>query len=129
MSFGEDVAAFAKLAVARADEVGRAAVEETGRRLIDRSPVGSGHFRANWRLGIDQAPDGEIETGGTRESPAPPPAIPDIPPSDKGRRFFWVNNTSYAGDLEVGRGGLRPLGLMPLAEMEWPAVAAKAAQT
>jgi hypothetical protein len=123
MSFAEDLAAFARLAAERADGVARAAVSETGRRLIARSPVSTGHFRANWQLGVGAPPTGEIVTSGTRESPALAPEIPVMKPG--GRRYFWVNNVAYAGDLETGKGGRRPMGLTALAEMEFPSIVAR----
>ncbi len=125
MSFAEVVAGFVKTAEARAETVVAAAVVATGARLIERSPVSTGHFRGNWQLGVGAPPSGEVATRGTVESPAPAPEIPAVEPG--GRRFFWVNNVSYAGGLEVGEGGLRPLGLLALAEMEFPAVVAGAA--
>lgn len=128
MSFGDQVAAFGKLAVARADGAARAAVEETGRRLIDRSPVRTGHFRANWQLGEGVAPGGELPIAGAPGNPAPPPEIPEIAASEAGRRFFWVNHAGYGSDLEVGRNGHRPLGLLALASIEWPALVAKVAK-
>ena len=127
MSFEAEVAAFAAGTILKADAIAGRAVVETGRRLIDRSPVATGNFRANWQLGIDVAPRGVVATRGTRQTPAPPPEIPEIPASDKGRRFYWVNNLSFAVRLDIGLDGGRPLGLTAMAELEWTTVVAKSA--
>lgn len=128
MTFGDEVTAFGKLVLARSDAAARAAVEETGRRLIDRSPASTGHFRANWQLGEGSPPTGELDIAGIAGNPAPAPRVPHIAAFEGGRRFFWVNNTSYGGDLDEGRNGHRPLGLLALAAMEWPVVVAAASK-
>jgi hypothetical protein len=125
-SFSEQIERHLARTRSQVEATVRLTVSEIGQRLVDRSPVRTGTFRANWQLGVDAPQAGVIAASGTAESPAPPPEPPAIEAG--GRRFFWSNNIGYARELDRGLGGRPPLGLTKLAEIEFPSIVAAAAK-
>jgi hypothetical protein len=104
----------------RIDEVMVKSVLEVRSRLMIRSPVDTGRFRANWQLGVDSAPEGSIEV----TIPPPPPGFPARPST---HTFFIVNNLPYARRLETGWSPQTPPGgMVGLTALEWPQIVAQA---
>jgi hypothetical protein len=119
---------FAAKAEANADAAVRGVVLEVQSRLILRSPVDTGRFRGNWRYSVGQAAEGTVETGGTSESPAPPPEPPVMGPGEGiGRVHFLANNLPYAMALERGHSMQAPQGLVALTVMEFAPIVNDAA--
>ena len=119
---------FAAKAEANADAAVRGIVLEVQSRLILRSPVDTGRFRGNWRYSVGQPAEGTVETGGTSESPAPPPDAPALVPGEgMGRVHFLTNNLPYAMALERGHSTQAPQGLVALTVMEFAPIVNDAA--
>lgn len=93
-------------------------------RGLPPTPKGylGGHFRANWQLGVDTVPTGEINgidpTGALTLSAA----IGAIPDDVIGHRYHYVNNTPYALPLENGHSTQAPLGMVGLSILEWQGI-------
>lgn len=105
-------------------------VLEVGDRLVFRSPVDTGFFRANWRFAMDAPDRTVIEVKGTSDSPAPPPGPPDFTGTVVGRTAFWTNSVVYGPALEEGHSQQRPQGFVRITVQEYRAiVAAEAARS
>lgn len=114
---------YAAKAKENADAAVRGVVLTIQSRLVIRSPVDTGRFRANWRYGVGTAPEGVIETTGTTESPSPGAPPPDLVPGEgAGRVHYLVNNLPYAWALERGHSGQAPTGLVGLTAIEFQSI-------
>lgn len=110
---------YADRVVGDADRVVRTVALEIGSRLIIRSPVDTGRFRANWRFAMD-APDlTSVETTGTTANPTPAPGPPAFNGRALGRIVYWTNNMPYGPALERGHSKQRPIGLVGVTAMEF----------
>jgi hypothetical protein len=120
---------FAAKAEANADAAVRNVVLEVGSRIILRATAvtDTGRFRGNWRYSVGQPAVGTVETGGTSESPAPPPEPPVLGPGEgAGRIHYWANNLPYAWPLERGH-SKRGQGFVALTVMEFAPIVNDAA--
>ncbi len=83
-------------------------VRELLRRLIERSPVGTGPnaglFRSNWRVGVNEA-----DLTVTRNTT---PAPPTLPTWQVGDTIYITNALSYAHGLEMGHSAQAPTGVV-----------------
>jgi hypothetical protein len=114
---------YAAKAKENADAAVRGVVLTIQSRLVIRSPVDTGRFRANWRYGVGTAPEGVIETTGTTENPTPGAAPPDLVPGEgAGRVHYLVNNLPYAWALERGHSSQAPTGLVALTAIEFQSI-------
>lgn len=121
---------FAAKAEANADAAVRNVVLEVGSRIVIRATAvtDTGRFRGNWRHSVGQPAEGTIETGGTSESPAPPPEPPVMGPGEGvGRVHYWANNLPYAWPLERGHSKRAPQGFVALTVMEFASIVNDAA--
>ncbi len=105
-------------------ELVREVIVETGRRLIDRSPVLTGQFADNWNYGL--------ETRDTRtHGPTGARAInnlAEIPATPAGFFHFLSNALPYGPSLERGSSRQAPQGMVGLTVLEWPQIVAAAAR-
>ncbi|API58096.1 hypothetical protein BSL82_01280 [Tardibacter chloracetimidivorans] len=133
MTFALDLQKFAEKAKAKADDAVGGIVVRVAAELDRRSPVGDatfwkspppkgyvgGHFRANWRLGVDVMPQGEVAgvdpTGGRTQGAI----IAGIPEQSAGKVYYLVNNAPYALRIEDGRSRQAPTGLVGLTAMQF----------
>lgn len=121
------IRAFAEKAGENADLVTRKVILDVWARLILKSPVDTGRFRANWQYSINAQATGTIATAGTTLSPAPAPGAPDVRPGAFGKVHFITNNVPHAIPLERGWSKQAPIGLVALTAMEFNAIASEAA--
>lgn len=129
MKFSEQLRAFQLKAEGLAENTTRLAVLDVWSRLIVRSPVDTGRFRAAWRFQEDTlVAVGPIPDGGSSDSPLPAPAPPDLPERVIGRRFYIVNNVSYGQALEEGGSNQAPNGMVRLTAKDWPQIVRRAAR-
>lgn len=119
---------FAEKAGDNADLAVRKIVLDLNARLVARSPVDTGRFRANWQYGFGAAPAGSIEIAGTSESPAPPSPPPVLPKGTGVGVHYLVNNLPYAQALERGYSKQAPLGLVGLTVIEFSGLADRVGQ-
>lgn len=116
MGFADDISKFVIKAQGRSDAVVKGIVVEVARRIDMRSPVGNpdlwakpappgytgGHFRANWQLGVDSQPTGEIDGEDKTGSATQAKIIAGIPAKAGGHVYYIQNNLPYAQVLEDG---------------------------
>lgn len=95
------------------------------------APLGytAGHFRANWQLGVDSAPSGEIsgtDAEGTGTVTKNKGKIPNV--SAAKHNYYVVNNVPYAHALEYGNHSSQiPVGgLIAKTERDFDEIVARA---
>lgn len=140
MSFGDDLAKFAKKARGRADLVVKKIVIDVATGLVEKSPVGDGdywlqppppgyvggRFRGNWQFALN-APD--IETSERTDKTGAvtiASIVGKIPDEAAGLVHYITNSLPYAERLEDGWSYRQaPNGMVKLTVMEFrPIVAA-----
>jgi len=143
MSFALDLKAITDKAAADCDEVVAGVMVDLSRSLIARSPVGDptkwteafktvgrelgwfddgyvgGHFRANWQLGVDVLPKGELPGVDPTGEETHGRIIAKIPNEASGHVYWFANNVPYAMRLEHGHSKQAPHGMVGLAVIEF----------
>jgi len=116
MSFELDINAFCEKVKGNADKVVRATVISMARSIMERSPIGNpslwmhpappgyvgGTFRANWQLGVNEAPKEEIQGTDAEGERTLRKIMSGIPKEAAGNIFYLVNNLPYAWPIENG---------------------------
>lgn len=120
--------AFAEKAGANAELITRKVIIDIWAELIERSPVDTGRFRANWIYSLNAKASGTVETAGTTLAPSPAPGPPEIAPGAFGAVHFLTNNLPYAQRLETGHSNQAPSGLVGLTIIRWQEIVSKAAR-
>lgn len=104
MSFSSDITKFIKQTQLSADTVLRKVGLDAYRGLLGRSPVDTGRFRGNWRIGINSVDKSTTEeTAPAGEKAA---ALEQIGAAKFGDSIYLSNNLPYAGVLEHGMPGV-----------------------
>lgn len=139
-TFAVDLANFAEKVKGRADAVVGDVVAQLAQGVDLRSPVGDatywiskppkgyvgGHFRANWQLGVDNIPGGEIAGVDPTGADTQGRILATIPEDAAGKVYYLVNNAPYAQRLEEGRSRQAPQGLVGLTVIEFPQMVERA---
>jgi hypothetical protein len=117
--FADQISQFTVTALGAADDVVAEAVQEIGRRLIERSPVDTTRFQSNWNYAagapdIDENPD--ARNVGTVNN------IGAIPDKASAFTHFISNSLPYATALERGHSKQAPQGMVGLTAMEFPSI-------
>lgn len=133
-TFALDIKAWCEKAKDRAELVVRKVALDVGSRVVQRSPVDTGRFRANWQYGVGQ-PNVKIteqtDAGGT----ATIARIATAAASARlGEVIYLSNSLPYALRLEAGYSKQAPAGMVGITVMEFQAavnrsVAAAKAET
>ncbi|MFZ5669125.1 MAG: HK97 gp10 family phage protein [Pseudomonadota bacterium] len=113
---------FAAKAGERADEVVRGVTLELASRIIVRSPVDTGRFRANWRLGVGGPVSGTLETTDKDGQGALSGVAAALPQRAAGTVLYLTNNLPYAWRLENGWSGQAPIGMVAITALEFNAI-------
>jgi hypothetical protein len=117
---------FAEKAGDKADFVVRKVVLDIGTRLVLKSPVKTGRFRANWFYAAESRPTQKTEA----EDKSGQVSIDRIKPAkgaSMGRVHWFSNNLPYALPLERGSSKQAPLGIVGLTVMEFNSIVSEAA--
>jgi len=152
MGFSDDIKKFTVKCSSNSDAVVRKTVLEITSMIDEMSPVGNpegggvggvppwkskppvgyvgGHFRANWQLGVNVQPTGEIpghEYKGVLEKEQA-----KIPAKAGGHVYYYQNNVPYAQVLEDGRtdssGSFQaPHGMVGITTLHFGGIVEKAA--
>jgi hypothetical protein len=94
---------FAARAGENADKVVRDVVLEIWSRVIIRSPVDTGRFRANWQYSLGQMRPGSLTVTGSSAAPASAPGAPLVGLAGAAKAVHVIhNNLPYARSLEYG---------------------------
>ena len=118
-SFTLNINAWVKKSGDRMDLAVRYLSLELLRRLVLRSPVDTGHFRANWQVDIGVAPEGIIPGVDKRGNATIGRADAKLQASVAGKSIFIVNNLPYARLLEDGHSGQAPQGMVGITVQEF----------
>jgi len=104
-NFSANINSFVQKTKLRADLVLRKVALDGYHGLIDRSPVRTGRFRGNWRVGVEH-PD--LTTNEDKLPVGENAAIVDTLGNVKfGDTILLTNNLDYAGVLEHGKPGAK----------------------
>lgn len=105
---------------ARLETVMEAVASEVFRRLVTRSPVDTGRFRANWRVGIG-APDTSTSEATDKDgSSTIRSGQAAIAGAEPGQSIAMTNSLPYARALEYGHSTQAPAGMVAITAMELP---------
>jgi hypothetical protein len=120
--WGLNLAKVPGLSVEAMNNFKRALGLEALKRVVQRSPVDTGRFRANWQLSVGAPAHGEVEGefdagvgGGARVVHEQGAALARVAP---GQDVYLANNLPYAGALEDGHSGQAPEGMVALTVQE-----------
>jgi hypothetical protein len=104
MSFSSDLSALIRKTKLRPDQVLRKVALDGYRGLLGRSPVDTGRFRGNWRIGVNVVD----LTANEETAPAGEPAgmTAKLGEAKFGDTIYLTNNLPYAGVLENGMPGV-----------------------
>ena len=146
MSFSDDIQKFTIKANGKTDNVVAGIVFDIATRIDFRSPVGQpeiwaanidratrglpplpkgyvgGRFRANWQLGVNVRPSGEINGVDPTGEATLGKVLSEIPKQAAGNIYYLVNNLPYAQALEDGHSTQAPSGMVGLTVLEWASV-------
>lgn len=125
-TFALDLKQFAEKCAANADKLVASTIAGVAEELDRRSPVGNpslwkgkapkgyigGRFRANWQLGITNAPVGVINTVDPSGQATQERIVATIPVEAAGKVYWLTNNLPYAQRLEDGWSSQRHKGEM-----------------
>lgn len=139
MGFALDISKFAEKCVNNSDKVVRKTVIDITASLVDKSPVGDpdywkhkapagyagGRFRANWQLGVDVFPEGEINALDKSGAKTKTKARAQIPKQAAGHTYIVTNNLPYAQALENGHSRQAPHGMVSLTKIEFKDIIVK----
>lgn len=121
--FAADVRRFADEASEKATMAMRKIALEIFSRVILRSPVDTGRFRANWQVAIGSVPGGTLEltdkTGQATISKMQAVALGVV----AGQTITLANNLPYAQRLENGWSSQAPAGMVALTIQDFQQVA------
>lgn len=113
-----------------AEQAVRRIVLEVWGRIIVRSPVDTGRFRANWIYSVNATVGGVVQVSGTTEAPAAPAEPPTLPAGQVLERVHFIqNNLPYARRLEDGYSSQAPTGMVALTLREFAGIADEAARS
>ncbi len=118
-SFSLNINAWVKKSGDRMDLAVRYLSLELLRRIVLRSPVKTGHFRANWQVDIGVMPDGIIPGTDKRGNATIGRADAKLQAAVAGKSVFIVNNLPYAQVLEEGHSGQAPQGMVAVTVQEF----------
>lgn len=118
-SFELQIGEFIKRFEDRADAVMQGSVMRVGKSIVEKSPVDTGRFRANWQIGVGAAPTGTLDAtdkdGGSTVS-----KIEGVAATVKADdTTYLANNLPYAVRLEDGHSQQAPSGMVGVTVVEF----------
>jgi|SRR5690242_11445466 len=127
--FALDLTALTVKYKGRLDAVVRKVVLDLGTRIILRSPVKTGRFRANWQYGLGAPPEGttlEVDKSGAATLRT---LTRSVVQQDAAGKIHWLtNNLPYAVRLEYGWSKQAPAGMVGVTVREYQRVVRDAAK-
>lgn len=127
--FSLDMEEFAKRAKAGADNVVRKVMIDVTSSIIQKSPVDTGRFRANWILGVNYMPSGTNISMDKSGASTIGRIAAEIPAKAAGPTYILANNLPYAQRLEDGYSKQAPVGMVGLTVVEFQSFVDKAARS
>lgn len=121
--FGADVNRWVDKTTEKLDVAVRKIALEMFSRVILRSPVDTGRFRANWQVAIGAVPSGTIALTDKSGQAAISNVQAIALGLDSGDIITLVNNLPYAQRLEEGYSAQAPAGMVALTVQQFQSVA------
>ena len=125
-SFALDISAFAKKAGENVNTVVRKVSIDLAKNIIDRSPVDTGRFRANWITSLDAPSTDTTDALDLTGATSIELAIASVADLQTGQTVYIANNLPYAVPLENGHSQQAPNGMVGLAAIEFQSYVDKA---
>ena len=110
-----------------ADLIVRKIALEMFSRVIMKSPVDTGRFRANWQVGIESIPGETLDAMDKSGGEALARVSEAVLSARAGQTITLVNNLAYARKLEYGYSKQAPAGMVRITLAEFGVVVAQAA--
>lgn len=126
-SFSLNIKAWCDKAKDRADLVVRKVALDVGSRVVMRSPVDTGRFRANWQYGVGQPNPTVTETFDKDGSAAIARITAGSATAKLGDVIYVSNSLPYALRLEAGWSQQAPAGMVGLTVQEFQAAVSRSA--
>jgi hypothetical protein len=126
-TFAYNIDKFVKHSKASGTEVVRKVALDMFTRVILRSPVKTGRFRANWQCTVAGPASGKLtstDKAGTATVAKMAGVVKDLAP---GQVIWLVNNLPYGRRLEYGSSQQAPTGMVRVTIREFNAILKKAA--
>lgn len=118
--FSLQLATFAKKAGANADLVVRKVVLDVGKSVVEKSPVDTGRFRANWQHSVGESNDATseaVDPSGSATIATLGASIAATPAA--GQTHYLTNSLPYAIPLENGHSKQAPAGMVGITVVEY----------
>lgn len=125
--FSLAIAAWCEKARDRADLVLRKVALDIGARVVLRSPVDTGRFRANWQYGVGQPNTATLETVDKTGQSSIARIAAGTASARLGDVLYLSNSLPYALRLETGWSKQAPAGMVGLTVTEFQAAIDRAA--
>lgn len=127
-TFGLDIARFVEKAKAAPEQVVRKVGLDLASRVVLRSPVDTGRFRANWNVAFGRVdtlttPSTDKTGGKTLER-----VRVQLNGWTPGQDIYLTNSLPYAIPLEYGHSAQAPAGVVRVTVAEWGRYVANAAR-
>lgn len=119
-TFTLQLSAFAAKAKGNADAVVRKVVLDVGRSVVEKSPVDTGRFRANWQHSvaeINEATSAAVDPGGEATIGLLAASIGSLPGT--GEIHYLTNSLPYAVRLENGYSKQAPAGMVAVTVIDY----------
>ncbi len=126
MGFADQINAFAVKVENLSNAVVSDCVKGVAFKVDERSPVDTGHFRANWQLGVGSLPSGVVSGVDPSGAGLGNRVIAHIPADASGKVYYLSNNLPYAQRLEHGYSKQAPQGIVGRTVVEWQGIVDKA---
>jgi hypothetical protein len=98
-------------------------VEEIIDNVVMNSPVDTGNFVTNWLMGLDNnMPWGVTGSKNPIKENTADKLIGQIPLDAANHNYNLVNNSAYSIDLENGKSGQAPMGIIGLTKVKIPSI-------
>jgi Bacteriophage HK97-gp10, putative tail-component len=112
-AFSLDIRKFAEKAGAKADFVVKKTIFDLFSEIVMRTPVDTGRLRANWQIGVNQAP-GAAYDWVDKDGSATLQIAQQMLDTAKGigDTYYIVNNLVYAIPIEYGHSKQAPAGMV-----------------
>lgn len=129
MTLGSDIDRFINKVHRRMEATTKGALSRVATELVNRSPVDTGHFKANWQFSVGSPPQGIL----TNEDPSGGETLGRLlgeirsTPMPKGVHGYFRNNVPYALKLEYGHSTQAPQGIVRITMTRWRSFIAQAA--
>lgn len=128
-SFSLQVAEFAKKAKGDTQEIVRKVAIDVATKVVLRSPVDTGRFRANWITTLDAPATDVLADLDPSGSTAIGAAVSAVSDAALGQTIYIANNLPYARALEDGHSKQAPQGMVALTAIEFQQFVDKAVRS